>query len=203
MTSTQNGTARRAEASPSAGSKTHLRARYRTKRRALSAAQQRQHGAVVAGALLARARAAATVAVYIAQDGEIDLAPLVAQGRQHRVVFAVPVLADGGLRFAAYRADEPMRRGRHGLLEPSNPASACPALVLAPLVAFDERGHRLGMGGGHYDRYFARHPEAERVGVAHECQRAPCLPVDPWDMPLAAVVTEQGWRRFDDGAPTA
>lgn len=203
MTSAQNDVAGSSGASPSGRAKARLRTCYRTRRRTLSALQQRRHGDVVAAALLARARAAVTVAVYIAQDGELDLAPLVAQGRPHGVVFAVPVLAEGGLRFAAHRAEQAMRRGRHGLLEPSNPRPVRPALVLAPLVAFDERGHRLGMGGGHYDRYFARHPEVERVGVAHECQRATALPVDPWDVPLAAVVTEHGWHRFANGAPAA
>ena len=123
---------------------------------------------------------------------------MVAIGREHGVAFAVPVLACGTMRFAAYRADEALRQGRHGLCEPANPALLRPALVLAPLVAFDARGNRLGMGGGHYDRYFAEHPRAERIGVAHECQRTAELPVDPWDVRLDAVVTEQGWQWFDN-----
>lgn len=186
-----------------APSKAAFRLRYRRKRRALSAEQQRCHAQAVACILWARIRPADTVAVYLCMDGEVDLAPLVAQCRRQGVAVAVPVLTDGNLRFAAYDADEPMRRGRYGLLEPANPAPARPALVLTPLVAFDQRGSRLGMGGGHYDRYFAEHPKARRVGVAHECQLAPELPVDPWDVPLAAVATEQGWRAFGDGGRAA
>ena len=185
--------------SAGAPSKATLRRRYRHHRRGLSAEQQRRHAQAVACTLWTRLRLADTVAVYIRMDGEIDLAPLIARCRRQGVAVAVPILADGNMRFAAYAADEAMRRGRYGMLEPANAVPARPALVLTPLVAFDERGNRLGMGGGHYDRYFAAHPEARRVGVAHECQFAPALPVDPWDAPLAAVVTEQGWRGFGEG----
>lgn len=177
-------------------SKADVRARHRAKRRALSVEQQERHAQVVADVLLPRLAASATVAVYLRQDGELDLAPVVAKGRERGVVLAVPVLACGALRFAAYRAEEPLRRGRYGLLEPANPALLRPTLVLAPLVAFDAQGNRLGMGGGHYDRYFAEHPQTERVGVAHECQRTSELPTDPWDVRLDAVVTEKGWQCF-------
>ena len=136
--------------------------------------------------------------MYLRQDGELDLAPVIAQGRERGVAFAAPVLAGGALRFAAYRADEPLRRGRYGLLEPAKPLPMRPTLVLVPVVAFDARGNRLGMGGGHYDRYFALHPQVQRIGVAHECQRAGELPVDAWDVRLDAVVTEQGLQWFDN-----
>lgn len=179
-------------------SKAELRARYRAKRRALSRAQQVRHARAVADALLPRLSATSTIAAYLRQDEELDLAPVIAEGRQRGAIFAVPVLACGAMRFAAYRADEPMRRGRYGLLEPANLSLLRPTLVLAPLVAFDACGNRLGMGGGHYDRYFAEHPRAERVGVAHECQRTSQLPMDPWDVRLDAVVTEQGWQWFDN-----
>lgn len=178
--------------------KADLRACYRAKRRALSVDQQEHHAQAVADLLLPRLSPSATVAVYLRQDGELDLAPLIAQGRERGVAFAAPVLASGALRFAAYRADEPLRRDGYGLLEPAHPVPARPTLVLVPLVAFDGQGNRLGMGGGYYDRYFAEHPRARRIGVAHECQRAARLPVDPWDARVDAVVTEQGLQWFDD-----
>lgn len=179
-------------------SKADVRACYRAKRRALSVEQQERHAQAVACTLRPRLTAAATIAVYLRQDGELDLAPVIAKGRERGVVFAVPVLACGSLRFAAYRAEEPLRRGRYGLLEPANPAVLRPTLVVAPLVAFDRQGNRLGMGGGHYDRYFAEHPQTERIGVAHDCQRAWELPTDLWDVRLDAVVTEKGWQCFDN-----
>jgi 5-formyltetrahydrofolate cyclo-ligase len=68
--------------------------------------------------------------------------------------------------------------------------------VLFPLVGFDAQGSRLGMGGGFYDRTFAqttRWPKRPKlIGVAHDCQKVATLPLEPWDITLEAVVTDQG-----------
>ena len=68
--------------------------------------------------------------------------------------------------------------------------------MIAPLVAFDLQGHRLGTGGGYYDRTFAflhelaiRKPDM--MGLAYAAQQAPQIPSDPWDITLNSVVTEQ------------
>ena len=60
-----------------------------------------------------------------------------------------------------------------------------------PLVAFDEYGQRLGMGGGFYDRTLQnwQHYKTQPVGYAHDCQLVEKLPVEEWDIPLPAVVT--------------
>ena len=135
--------------------KAALRRRFRARRRALSATLHARHAEALARALLPRLSAADVVAIYLRQDGEIDPAPLRRMGLDRGVAFALPVLAEDGLRFARYRAGRASAPRPHGLLEPANPVAARPTLVLAPVVAFDQRGYRLGMGGGHYDRYFA------------------------------------------------
>ena len=100
-----------------------------------------------------------------------------------------------------------MRPNRYRIPEPD--ARYCRAmkrqflsLVLMPLVAFDAKGNRLGMGGGYYDRAFnqTQWPYKTRrpllVGVAHEFQRVPELPTESWDVPLDAVITEREIYRF-------
>jgi 5-formyltetrahydrofolate cyclo-ligase len=75
-------------------------------------------------------------------------------------------------------------------------------LVLTPLVAFDDRGVRVGVGRGYYDRCFRflRHRShwlrPKLLGVAYELQRVPSLTPSAWDVPLWGVVTEAGVRRF-------
>ncbi|HEY2003747.1 MAG TPA: 5-formyltetrahydrofolate cyclo-ligase [Candidatus Saccharimonadia bacterium] len=65
-------------------------------------------------------------------------------------------------------------------------------LVLTPLLAFDGRGHRVGYGGGHYDRFLSRHPEALRVGLAFaDCQIAEDIEVESHDMELQKILTEK------------
>lgn len=175
--------------------KAELRACYRRRRRTLSAADQSGHADAVAAALVDRL-GAGPVGVYAADDGEVDLAPLIAHCWQRRIAVALPVIRSGRLAFARYAKDDVLLRARYGLLEPARAVAITPALVLTPLVAFDPRGHRLGRGGGYYDRYFAANPAIERVGIAHECQRTERLPSDDWDVPLPAVVTELGWQRL-------
>lgn len=174
--------------------KAQLRAWYRRRRRALSAVEQAAHAEAVAAALANRL-GPGPIGVYAADDGEVDLAPLIAHCWQRGIAVTLPVIRSAGLAFASFGREDALRRARYGLLEPARGIATDPALVLTPLVAFDAHGRRLGRGGGYYDRYFAAHPGIERVGIAHECQRAPCLPHDEWDMPLPAVVTERGWHR--------
>jgi 5-formyltetrahydrofolate cyclo-ligase len=75
-------------------------------------------------------------------------------------------------------------------------------LMLVPLVAFDDRGARLGMGGGFYDRVFAWRrwrttwTGPRLVGIAHSSQRVGRIAAQPHDVCLDAVITEQGLTRF-------
>ena len=179
-----------------ASEKRSIRRHYRAARRTLSLDSQQRHALAVADAVSMRLADDATVAVYLARDGEVDLGVLIEKCWQRGIPVAVPVLLGRGMGFAAYRRDEPMQRNRFGIDEPAVPEFLTPDVVLTPLVAFDGRGHRLGMGGGYYDRYFARTPTKRRIGIAHECQRAEELPTSPSDIALSDVVTENGWQSF-------
>ncbi len=73
-------------------------------------------------------------------------------------------------------------------------------LVFLPLVAFDRVGHRVGMGGGYYDRTFAfvqqMHHKPILIGLAYEMQQVDGLPFCTWDIPLDGVLTEKQLRLF-------
>ena len=75
--------------------------------------------------------------------------------------------------------------------DPASPEVA-PDVILTPLVGFDRRLNRLGQGAGHYDRAFARYEHAWRVGIAWSVQEVPAIPADIWDVPLHAIITEEG-----------
>lgn len=158
---------------------------------------QQHHATAIARHVLPRIKAEDVVAVYMAQDGEVDLQPVVQACWQHGIAVALPVIDGRELSFCAYAPANTLRRNRFGIVEPADADLLSPTTVLAPLVAFDDQGHRLGMGGGFYDRYFAAHPEARRFGIAHDCQHADALPTEAGDIPLTAVATETGWRTFN------
>ncbi|HWK15321.1 MAG TPA: 5-formyltetrahydrofolate cyclo-ligase [Rhizobiaceae bacterium] len=71
-----------------------------------------------------------------------------------------------------------------------------PTLMLMPLAAFDDQGHRIGYGGGFYDRAIAKLRDKGRmprlIGIAFECQRVDAVPHEAHDIPLPAIITENG-----------
>lgn len=100
------------------------------------------------------------------------------------------------LHFSLYQPADKLQPNQYGILEPlsSAPHIALEKLdiVMTPLVAFDRQGHRLGTGGGYYDRTFAALQGKPRlVGMAYSMQEADPLPSDEWDVKLYGVVTEK------------
>ena len=140
-----------------------------------------------------------TVAVFLSFDGELDTQPLIEQlWRAGKRVY-LPVLhpfSRGNLLFLHYHPHSDLVTNRLNIQEPRLdvrdvlPLSKLDVLI-TPLVAFDEDGQRLGMGGGFYDRTLQnwQQHQIHPVGYAHDCQRVEKLPVEEWDIPLPAVVT--------------
>lgn len=180
-----------------------LRRELRARRRSLPAAARIGGAEALAAQLLSLpfAPQAGYVAGYWAMDGEIAL-----HAWQLRLpadcVYCLPVLhADQRLRFAPWRPGDALAANRFGIPEPAlAPESLLEpeqmSLIVLPLVGFDARGHRLGMGGGWYDRSLAfrqRRPAPPwLVGAAFELQRVERLDAADWDVALDAVCTEAG-----------
>lgn len=188
-------------------SRAQLRRQLRQRRRALSRAQQR-----AAACRLQRAMAqdlrfirARHIAFYLANDGEIDPAPLMQQARRLGKHCYLPVLSrwpSTAMRFQRLTKGQRWQHNRFGIREPRAQRSLQVKawrldLVLLPLVGFDAAGNRLGMGGGFYDRAFAwrrwrTHTRRPRLlGLAHHCQQVEHLDGASWDIPLDAVVTDR------------
>ena len=178
-----------------------LRKTLRTRRRALPVAARIAGAEALAGRLLALPFLPATgyVAGYWAMDGEIGLHALQLR-LPAGLVYCLPLLHDDGtLRFAPWRAGDPLVTNRFGIPEPDVTADGAlraedMALLVMPLVGFDDACHRLGMGGGWYDRSLAvRHHQPAPpwlVGAAFATQRVDALPREAWDVRLDAVCCE-------------
>ncbi|MTW20296.1 5-formyltetrahydrofolate cyclo-ligase [Allochromatium palmeri] len=187
-----------------------LRKRLRAARGALDARAQRRHAERLARRLTRRADVlrARRIALYWPTDGEIDPRLLMRRALTRTKRFYLPVLSPlkkrktgGQLWFARYRIGDRLRPNRFGIPEPIGRGRHLIQprrldLMILPLVGFDAQGHRLGMGGGFYDRtlaYRQRHSQWRRprlIGVAHDCQRLDQIEPRPWDIPLDAILTE-------------
>ena len=195
-----------------------LRAALRERRRAIGARERLDSAAAVASYLLpVLAGHAGHIGGYWAIGGELPLHAVQAN-LPATLRWCLPVLqADGRLRFREWSAGQPLEANRHGIPEPSQGAlldADALTVVLVPLLAFDARGHRLGQGGGWYDRSFASRPQDDRpgrapqlaaaarpflVGIGYDWQQVEPLAAEPWDVPLDAVATPSALHRFGDG----
>jgi 5-formyltetrahydrofolate cyclo-ligase len=137
----------------------------------------------------------AVVAGFWPMGAEIDIRPLLLalQGRGHTLALPVTPRRGHPLAFRAWRFGAALVPGPFGTRQPAPEAPPIiPDFLLVPLLAFDARGHRLGYGGGYYDRTLAALPFAAALGIAFASQRLPLVPTGPTDIPLPRIATEAG-----------
>ena len=185
--------------------KSVLRAQLLADRRRLPAADRDRAGQryVAIAADVPELAAASVVCCYHSFSTEPPTGPLLAwlAGRGVRVL--LPVLrADLDLEWAEYRDAEPMRPTAAGPLEPSGPLLGVSAIeaadaVVAPGLAVDRAGVRLGRGGGSYDRALARAgPDAFVVVLLYDGELRDAVPHESHDRRVSAVVTPTGLVRI-------
>lgn len=180
--------------------KAQLRRHFRQRRRNLSEAEQNRAAKDCAEQLsrLAAFIQAKTVALYLANDGELSphfIAQACWQAGKQTVLPVIHPFNRQHLLFLQYNASSQLKPNRFGIDEPLLDCQqvvplANIDLLLMPLVAFDNKGNRLGMGGGFYDRTLAhlQQQQCQLYGLAHACQQAEHLPLEPWDIPLQGVI---------------
>ncbi|GIL40172.1 5-formyltetrahydrofolate cyclo-ligase [Roseiterribacter gracilis] len=139
---------------------------------------------------------------YSPIGSEIDIVPLLAMLAVQGATLALPVVrkATRILEFRAWSPGDVLEAGVFGTRHPTQDAKVVtPDMVLVPMLAFDDTGHRLGYGGGYYDATLAMLRAAgsvTAVGCAFAAQRVPSLPVESNDQKLDWLVTEQDAIRF-------
>lgn len=149
------------------------------------------------------------IASYLANDGEPTLDLFIKTCSTSRCQHYLPVLNRKQLKFSAYSWGDDLENNRFNIPEPAIkryfPANLL-ATILIPLVGFDKQGHRIGMGGGYYDRSlsFMLNPSCKKkpllIGIAYSSQAVRKIERQAWDVPLDAVITELGLMCFSTKA---
>jgi 5-formyltetrahydrofolate cyclo-ligase len=180
-----------------------FRQHIRKKRNAISDKQQAVQATQLVNVIksLPQLKSASKVALYLTNDGEIDTHHLIEWCWKHGIQTYLPVIhpfSQGHLLFLHYNQHTPLVNNRYNILEPRldvTKLTPCSTLdvIFTPLVGFDNHGHRIGMGGGYYDRtlapWFTQNTGPVPIGLAHDCQHVEKLPIEAWDVPLPFIVT--------------
>lgn len=139
-------------------------------------------------------------ALYKALGSEMDPRPLADALLKRGWRLALPAVIDleGPLEFRAWAPGQALAHDLAGLPAPLDSAApVAPNLVLVPLLAFDAAGHRLGQGGGFYDRTLEALRGVPRpplfIGLAYGGQQVEAIPHGPFDQPLDGILTEAGY----------
>ncbi|NPB05253.1 MAG: 5-formyltetrahydrofolate cyclo-ligase [Aquificae bacterium] len=175
--------------------KEHLRRELIERRRRLPEEERRRQSASIVERLkkLPAFKRAKTVLLYYPLGGEVDLRPLLEELLKDpkKVLLLPKTTVDGRMVAVEVNDKAVLKKGRHGVVEPLGGRIFKPEkvdLVVVPGVAFDERGCRLGRGGGFYDRFLPR-VKGFKVGVAYDFQLLKEVPCEEHDAPLDAVIT--------------
>ena len=148
---------------------------------------------------------AQVIYAYLAKRGEVLLDELIREAIHEGKTVAVPRVLGSEMEFFVISDLQDVEIGCMGIREPlstqsvpawdrgdhiGQPECAPRSLMLLPAVAVDEQRHRVGYGGGYYDKYLEKHPHLEKMAVVFECQVYPQVPAEIFDVPLDCIVTE-------------
>lgn len=139
----------------------------------------------------------AIVSLYWPMRDEIDVRPLIGALAAAGARTALPVMAgpEAPLVFRAWRMGEVLAPGAFGVQEPAGDAPVVePDIIVAPLLAFDADGNRLGYGGGYYDRTLRNlrlRREIVAVGVGYDEQEFSSVPGHTGDEILDMIITDR------------
>lgn len=169
-----------------------LRTIVEQKRRVYPAEQAAADSQTVVGKIEQSAafRNARTVLLYYPIHNEVDLRPLLDKYYSSKTML-LPVTHRKTMEIRPYTGKACLKQGYAHIPEPQTPAYTGKIdLILVPGVVFDRKGHRIGRGGGYYDRFLKKHKKACKLGVAYDFQlKHHNLPQTWRDQPLDGVIT--------------
>jgi 5-formyltetrahydrofolate cyclo-ligase len=143
------------------------------------------------------------IALYWPMGSELDALPLMDELYRRGAIILLPCLPEGSrmMKFAQWTPETSMKPNKHGVPEPADYSEEKPDIVLAPLLAFDQKGTRLGQGGGYYDATLASLREGGPVqygALAYDDQGVLfALPREAHDQMLDFVITPNRIVEFD------
>ena len=173
--------------------KKELRQAIRAQKRAMTEEEIIRKSAALAEKFLASDayKQARTIYGYLPYNQEVRTVPMLEQALQDGKQVAVPKCYGDEMKFIVLEDLSLVEKGYAGIPEPiaDEPvANDKTALVLMPGLAFDEAGHRIGYGGGFYDKFLSREPGHPTLALCYDFQMLPSLETEAHDIPVDYVI---------------
>ena len=189
-----------------------IRHEMRRKRSALTKQRQNANANAVKRQILRSGllNCCASTAVYFSCNGELDTGPLILALYSMGKIVSLPTIKPANkMEFRIPNAQYRLSNNTYGIPEPDPDTSRLRPLwthsvMFMPLLAFDDKGNRIGMGGGYYDRALSTfHNRPLCIGLAHDLQYFKGIPTQAWDETMDAVITENSIWAFSKKAAIA
>ena len=173
--------------------KQELRAMIRQRKRAMTAEEILEKSRALTEKFLAteQYRGARSVYGYLPYNQEVRTEAILEQALRDGKTVAVPKVYGDQMKFICLTDLSAVEKGYSNIPEPiaDGPEAEDPqALVLMPGLAFDPDGHRIGYGGGFYDKFLAGEPEHPTVALCYDFQVLPRLETEEFDIPVDLVI---------------
>jgi 5-formyltetrahydrofolate cyclo-ligase len=178
--------------------KMRIRAILREKKAALSPEERLEKSMKICQYVLGQIADGETVLAYTSKELEVNTAPLIDELLKRKTNVAVPIIQkeDISLRLSYIRDRSVLVPSTFGVPEPiGNEIPARPeeiSVILLPMLGFDRTGARIGYGAGYYDRFLEKNPGLKKIALAFACQEVERLPLDPTDIRMDMIITENG-----------
>ena len=173
--------------------KTALRKTIRERKRAMTPAEIEEKSRILGEKFLASEayKNAKTIYGYLPYNQEVRTVPMLRQALADGKRVAVPKVYGEEMKFLYMTDLDRVEKGYAGIPEPidDGPLAEDPtALVLMPGLAFDPEGHRIGYGGGFYDKFLASEPGHPTLALCYDFQMLPKLETEEFDIPVDWVI---------------
>lgn len=173
--------------------KMQLRRQIKEKKKAMSASEIEEKSRILGEKFAASDayRQAHTIYGYLPYNQEVRTVPMLERALQDGKRVAVPKVYGDEMKFIYLQDISCVAPGYAGIPEPveDGPVADDPkALVLMPGLAFDPEGHRIGYGGGFYDKFLAAEPEHPTLALCYDFQMLPKLETEEFDIPVDTVL---------------
>ena len=173
-----------------------LRREIGEKKRALSESQIEERSAILARKLFetTQYRECASLYAYLSFNQEVRTAPIIERAWADGKHVAVPKVIENDMIFIWIYSFDALGEGYYNIPEPIENGPVADdemALILMPGLAFDPEGHRVGYGGGFYDRFLEAEPNHPLVALCFDFQLYDRLEVEAHDIPVDVVITDK------------